>query len=97
MERFGLIKRKVYSHETPTRIEYYPAEKCLAVKPVLDMMAAYSISTVVRMYSKMQSRENSRTFMEEILLKFPRQTINIRRCVYYNVLYLWSAYTLTNM
>jgi DNA-binding HxlR family transcriptional regulator len=43
MERFGLIKRKVYSHETPIRIEYYPTEKGLALQPILDMMAAYSI------------------------------------------------------
>jgi DNA-binding HxlR family transcriptional regulator len=48
MERFGLIKRKVYSHETPTRIEYYPTEKGLALQPILDMMAAYSM----KYYSK---------------------------------------------
>ena len=27
IEKFGLIKRKVYSYETPIRIEYYPTEK----------------------------------------------------------------------
>jgi DNA-binding HxlR family transcriptional regulator len=43
MERFGLIKRKVYSHETPIRIDYYPTEKGLALQPILDMMAAYSM------------------------------------------------------
>jgi DNA-binding HxlR family transcriptional regulator len=43
MERLGLIKRKVYSHETPIRIEYYPTQKALALQPILDMMAAYSM------------------------------------------------------
>jgi DNA-binding HxlR family transcriptional regulator len=43
MEKLGLIKRKVYSHEKPIRIEYYPTEKGLALQPILDMMAAYSI------------------------------------------------------
>ena len=27
MEKSGLITRKVYHHETPVRIEYYPTEK----------------------------------------------------------------------
>lgn len=43
MEKSGLIKRNVYHHETPVRIEYYPTEKGLALKPILDMMAAYSM------------------------------------------------------
>ena len=43
MEKLGLIKRKVYHHETPVRIEYYPTEKALALQPILDMMAAYSM------------------------------------------------------
>ena len=43
MEKSGLIKRKVYYQETPMRIEYYPTEKGLALKPILDMMAAYSM------------------------------------------------------
>ncbi|MFL6338277.1 MAG: winged helix-turn-helix transcriptional regulator [Nitrososphaeraceae archaeon] len=43
MEKTGLIKRKVYYHETPVRIEYYPTEKGLALQPILDMMAAYSM------------------------------------------------------
>ena len=43
MEKTGLIKRKVYPHETPVRIEYYPTAKGLALQPILDMMAAYSM------------------------------------------------------
>ena len=43
MEKSGLIKRKVYYQETPVRIEHYPTEKGLALKPILDMMAAYSM------------------------------------------------------
>jgi DNA-binding HxlR family transcriptional regulator len=43
MEKYRLIKRKVYSNEKPVRVEYYPTEKGLALQPVLDMMAAYSM------------------------------------------------------
>src|SRR5919198_4599149 len=43
MEKLGLIKRKVYSHEIPIRAEYYPTEKGMALQPILDMMAAYSM------------------------------------------------------
>lgn len=43
MERFGLIKRKAYSHGIPVRIEYIIKEKGLALQPILDMMAAYSM------------------------------------------------------
>ena len=69
MERFGLIKRKVYSHETPIRIEYYPTEKGLALQPILDMMAAYSIKYCSKDVFKDASRQNSMKFTEEILLK----------------------------
>src|SRR5919197_411291 len=43
MEKLGLIKRKVVSHEIPIRVQYYPTEKGLALQPILDMMAAYSM------------------------------------------------------
>jgi DNA-binding HxlR family transcriptional regulator len=43
MEKYGLIKRVVYSNEKPVRVEYEPVEKGLAVQPILDMMAAYSM------------------------------------------------------
>ena len=43
MEKHGLIKRKVYSNEKPVRVEYQPTEKGLALQPILDTMAAYSL------------------------------------------------------
>src|SRR5919206_1049690 len=43
MEKLGLINRKVHYHETPVRIEYAPTAKGLALQPILDMMAAYSM------------------------------------------------------
>ena len=43
MEKMGLIKRKVHHNQSPVRIEYYPTEKGLALQPILDMMAAYSM------------------------------------------------------
>ena len=43
MEKYGLIKRKVYPNEKPVRVEYHPVEKGLELHPILDMMAAYSL------------------------------------------------------
>jgi DNA-binding HxlR family transcriptional regulator len=43
MEKHELIKRKVYSNEKPVRVEYRPTEKGLALQPILDAMAAYSL------------------------------------------------------
>jgi DNA-binding HxlR family transcriptional regulator len=43
MEKLGLIERKVYYHGILIKIEYYATEKGLALKPILDMMAAYSM------------------------------------------------------
>jgi DNA-binding HxlR family transcriptional regulator len=43
MERSGLIKRKVYSAETPVRIGYYLTEKGSALRSILDQMAIFSM------------------------------------------------------
>jgi DNA-binding HxlR family transcriptional regulator len=43
MEKYGLIKRKVYPNKKPVRVEYHPVEKGLELQPILDMMAAYSL------------------------------------------------------
>jgi DNA-binding HxlR family transcriptional regulator len=43
MEKYGLIKRKVYCKEKPVRVEYRLTEKGLALQPILDTMAAYSL------------------------------------------------------
>jgi DNA-binding HxlR family transcriptional regulator len=42
MEKDGLITRTVYA-ETPLRVEYSLTEKGLAIKPILDQMAAFSL------------------------------------------------------
>jgi DNA-binding HxlR family transcriptional regulator len=42
MEKDGLITRRVYA-ETPLRAEYSLTEKGLAIKPILDQMAAFSL------------------------------------------------------
>jgi DNA-binding HxlR family transcriptional regulator len=42
MEKDGLIERKIY-HESPVRIEYYMTEKGIALAPVLEQMAAFSM------------------------------------------------------
>lgn len=36
-------ERKIFPNEIPIRIEYYPTEKELALQPLIDMMAAYSM------------------------------------------------------
>jgi DNA-binding HxlR family transcriptional regulator len=43
MERSGLIKRKVYSAETPVRIGYFLTEKGSALRSILDQMALFSM------------------------------------------------------
>lgn len=43
MEKSGLIRRKVYSTETPVRIGYFLTEKGSALKSILDQMAIFSI------------------------------------------------------
>ncbi|HEV2876759.1 MAG TPA: helix-turn-helix domain-containing protein [Nitrososphaeraceae archaeon] len=43
MEKSGLIKRKVYSIETPVRIGYFLTEKGSALKSMLDQMAIFSM------------------------------------------------------
>jgi DNA-binding HxlR family transcriptional regulator len=42
MEKDGLITRTVYA-ETPLRVEYSLTDKGLAIKPILDQMAAFSL------------------------------------------------------
>ena len=42
MEKDGLITRRVYA-ETPLRVEYSLTDKGLAIKPILDQMAAFSL------------------------------------------------------
>ena len=42
MERSGIIRRKVYS-EIPVKVEYFLTEKGIALKPILDQMASFSM------------------------------------------------------
>ena len=43
MEKDGLIIRKVYPHEKPVMIKYHLTDKGLALQPILDIMATYSM------------------------------------------------------
>ncbi|HYV52676.1 MAG TPA: helix-turn-helix domain-containing protein, partial [Candidatus Eisenbacteria bacterium] len=63
METHGLIKRKVYSYEKPVRVEYRPTEKGLALQPMLDAMATYSL----KYCSKDVLEENLKKYMKEKL------------------------------
>lgn len=42
MEKSGLVKRKVYS-DIPVKVEYFLTEKGVALKPILDQMASFSM------------------------------------------------------
>lgn len=42
LERNGLIKRTVYA-EVPARVEYHLTKKGLALKPVLEQLASFSV------------------------------------------------------
>jgi DNA-binding HxlR family transcriptional regulator len=42
LERDGLIIRKIY-HETPVRVEYNLTEKAMALTPILEQMALFSM------------------------------------------------------
>src|ERR687885_2705070 len=73
MEKLGLIKRKVYSHETPIRIEYKPTEKGLALQPILDMMAAYSMRYCSKdVFKDSKPREFKQVYGREIETEIPR-------------------------
>ena len=43
LEKSGLIGRKVYP-EVPPRVEYFLTEKGMALKPVLEQLASFSIT-----------------------------------------------------
>jgi hypothetical protein len=63
MEKNGLITRKVYD-ETPLKVEYFLTEKGLAMKPILDQMAAFfPWNTVRKTRLKMESQEACRMFI----------------------------------
>ncbi|MRN69271.1 MAG: hypothetical protein FIO04_06165, partial [Nitrosopumilales archaeon] len=40
---FLVFVLEVYSSEKPVRVEYQPTVKGLALQPIMDMMAAYSM------------------------------------------------------
>jgi DNA-binding HxlR family transcriptional regulator len=73
MEKMGLIKRKVYHNQTPVRIEYYPTDKGLALQPILDMMAAYSMKYCSKdIFKDSKPREFSQVYGRNIETEIPR-------------------------
>jgi DNA-binding HxlR family transcriptional regulator len=65
MEKTGLIKRKVYS-EIPVRVEYFITEKGIALKPILDQMASFSIQYCSRdVFKDGKPRTLSQTYLIE--------------------------------
>src|SRR5919198_2812579 len=73
MEKSGLIKRNVYHHETPVRIEYYPTEKALALQPILDMMAAYSMKYCSKdVFKDAKPRDFRQIYGRDIETEIPR-------------------------
>ena len=73
MEKIGLIKRRVYHNQTPVRIEYYPTEKGLALQPILDMMAAYSMKYCSKdIFKDSKPREFRQIYGRDIETEIPR-------------------------
>jgi DNA-binding HxlR family transcriptional regulator len=73
MEKVGLIKRRVYYNQTPVRIEYYPTEKGLALQPILDMMAAYSMKYCSKdVFKDSKPREFRQIYGRDIETEIPR-------------------------
>jgi DNA-binding HxlR family transcriptional regulator len=73
MEKMGLIKRRVYYNQTPVRIEYYPTEKGLALQPILDMMAAYSMKYCSKdVFKDSKPREFRQIYGRDIETEIPR-------------------------
>ena len=73
MEKMGLIKRNVYHNQTPVRIEYYPTEKGLALQPILDMMAAYSMKYCSKdVFKDSKPREFRQIYGRDIETEIPR-------------------------
>jgi len=73
MEKIGLIKRRVYHNQTPVRIEYYPTEKGLALQPILDMMAAYSMKYCSKyVFKDSKPREFRQIYGRDIETEIPR-------------------------
>jgi DNA-binding HxlR family transcriptional regulator len=73
MEKIGLIKRRVYHNQTPVRIEYYPTEKGLALQPILDMMAAYSMKYCSKdVFKDSNPREFRQIYGRDIETEIPR-------------------------
>ena len=56
MEKSGLIRRKVYSTETPVRIGYFLIGKGSALKSILDQMAVYSPCGIAQKSSKTENQ-----------------------------------------
>ncbi|MFL6331661.1 MAG: winged helix-turn-helix transcriptional regulator [Nitrososphaeraceae archaeon] len=73
MEKIGLIKRRVYHNQTPVRIEYYPTDKGLALQPILDMMAAYSMKYCSKdVFKDSKPREFRQIYGRDIETEIPR-------------------------
>ncbi len=63
MEQQGLIERKIFN-EHPVKIEYYPTTKALALKPLLDMMASYSLT-----YFSKEVKDGKKRDLSQIIKK----------------------------
>jgi DNA-binding HxlR family transcriptional regulator len=63
MEQDGLIERRIFN-EHPVKIEYYPTKKGLALKPLIDMMASYSLTNFAK-----EVKDGKRRSLSQIIKK----------------------------
>ncbi|HEY7108530.1 MAG TPA: helix-turn-helix domain-containing protein [Nitrososphaeraceae archaeon] len=69
MEKDGLIKRKVF-HEIPVRVEYVLTEKAMALTPILEQMAIFSMRYCTKDVFRGPPPKNVENLYSNIITKY---------------------------
>lgn len=69
MEKDGLIKRKVF-HEIPVRVEYVLTEKAIALTPILEQMAIFSMRYCTKDVFRGPPPKNVENLYSNIITKY---------------------------
>jgi DNA-binding HxlR family transcriptional regulator len=78
MEGDGLIKRKIY-HETPVRVEYILTEKAMALTPILEQMALFSMRYCTKDVFRGPAPENVEKIYSDITTKYRKVASNYQQ------------------
>jgi DNA-binding HxlR family transcriptional regulator len=69
MEKDGLIKRKVF-HEIPVRVEYVLTDKAMALTPILEQMAIFSMRYCTKDVFRGPPPKNVENLYSNIITKY---------------------------